>query len=171
MGLVLNAVVFAERAHRKQVRKYTGEPYIVHPLEVAQIVSSVPHTDEMLAAALLHDTVEDCNVTLDQIEKAFNKTVRELVWWLTDVSDKSTGNRETRKARDREHIATAPAQAQTIKLADLISNTQSIAFHDPVFAGLYMKEKHELLKVLTRGDKTLYSRAKGLVHDWHMEDR
>ena len=154
---------FATAAHGDQKRKYTGEPYIVHPIAVAEIVETVPHTEAMIAAALLHDVVEDTHVTLDQIEDRFGSEVAELVGWLTDISKVEDGNRRTRKALDRAHSAAAPAEAQTIKLADLIHNTASIEKHDPGFYRVYRQEKIELLKVLTKGDKSLMVRAQQQV--------
>src|SRR5210317_2166475 len=115
---------FATKAHGDQKRKYTNDPYIVHPIAVSEIVKTVAHTDEMVAAALLHDVVEDTDVTLDQIKDKFGSKVAELVGWLTDISRPEDGNRKTRKTLDREHSAEAPADAQTIKLADLIHNTK-----------------------------------------------
>ena len=154
---------FATAAHGDQKRKYTGDPYINHPIAVAKIVETVPHTDAMIAAALLHDVVEDTHVTLDQIKDKFGDKVAELVGWLTDISQPEDGNRRTRKALDRAHSANAPAEAQTIKLADLIHNTASIEKHDPGFYKVYKEEKIELLKVLTKGDKTLMYRAQQQV--------
>ena len=150
---------FATAAHSDQKRKYTGDPYINHPIAVAEIVKTVQHTEAMIAAALLHDVVEDTHVTIDQIEDRFGSEVAELVGWLTDISRPEDGNRRTRKALDRFHSADAPAEAQTIKLADLIHNSISIAEHDPNFWKVYKEEKIELLKVLTKGDKTLMYRA------------
>ena len=150
---------FATAAHSDQKRKYTGDPYINHPIAVAEIVKTVQHTEAMIAAALLHDVVEDTHVTIDQIEDRFGSEVAELVGWLTDISRPEDGNRRTRKALDRFHSADAPAEAQTIKLADLIHNSISIAEHDPNFWKVYKEEKIELLKVLTKGDKSLMYRA------------
>jgi (p)ppGpp synthase/HD superfamily hydrolase len=146
---------FATKAHGDQKRKYTNDPYIVHPIAVSEIVKTVAHTDEMVAAALLHDVVEDTDVTLDQIKDKFGSKVAELVGWLTDISRPEDGNRKTRKTLDREHSAEAPADAQTIKLADLIHNTKSIAKHDPHFWKVYKQEKIALLGVLTKGDSAL----------------
>ena len=154
---------FATAAHGDQKRKYTEDPYINHPIAVAEIVKTVPHTQEMVAAALLHDVVEDTHVTLDQIRDAFGDEVAELVSWLTDVSRPEDGNRRTRKELDRLHTANAPADAQTIKLADLIHNTASIEKHDPGFYKVYRQEKIELLKVLTKGNKDLLLRAQQQV--------
>ena len=162
MNIVDKALVFATAAHAavKQTRKYTGEPYIIHPIHVMSIVKTVTHTPEMLAAALLHDVVEDTGVTIELIDKEFGAEVSSLVEWLTDVSKPEDGNRTVRKAIDRKHIARAPAQAKTIKLADLISNTQSIVEHDLNFAEIYLKEKMDLLSVLQHGgDPTLWKEA------------
>lgn len=158
------AFVYAARAHDSagQVRKYTGQPYMVHPTEVARIVRSVPHTHEMVAAAYLHDTVEDTRATLTEIERYFGDVVATLVYWLTDVSRPEDGNRAARKAIDRAHLASAPAAAQTIKLADLIDNSRSIKKHDRDFWETYRREKLQLLDVLTEGDPTLWTRARKL---------
>lgn len=164
MSLVERARVFATAAHAAvdQKRKYTGEPYIVHPAEVVSIVKTVPHSSEMLAAAWLHDVVEDTNVTIQDIDREFDREVALLVMWLTD-SPHSVGNRDLRKQLDTSRLADAPADAQTIKLADIISNTSSIVLHDPNFAKVYLKEKAALLEVLTKGDPTLMERAKANV--------
>jgi (p)ppGpp synthase/HD superfamily hydrolase len=160
-NLVLRAASFAAEAHKGQVRKYTGQKYIVHPIEVMNIVASVPHTDAMLCAALLHDTVEDCGVTLEQIKELFGPEVEDLVFWLTDPPKGESGmNRAVRKELSRQRLEIAPPEAQTIKLADLISNTASIVKHDPDFAVVYLREKAELLKVLVHGDSTLMAKAK-----------
>lgn len=165
MDVITAAIDLATRSHAaiNQMRKYTGDPYICHPRAVAAIVASVPHTPEMIAAAWLHDVVEDTPTTIEDVRAACGDMVADLVEWLTDVSKPSDGNRAARKALDRAHSAAAPPEAQTIKLADLIDNAQSIAEHDPSFAVTYRREKMELLKVMTKGDKTLYDRALTLV--------
>src|SRR4051812_16652618 len=131
--LVERARAFATKAHASidQRRKYTNEPYVGHPIAVARIVSTVPHDPEMLAAALLHDVVEDTPVTIEEIRTEFGDRVADMVSDLTDVSQPGDGNRAVRKALDREHTAQASPEAQTIKLADLIDNTKSITRHDP----------------------------------------
>ena len=160
------AIEFATKAHEGQTRKYTGEPYIVHPLEVSDIVSTVEHTEEMLMAAVLHDTVEDTDTTIEDIDREFGPVVAQLVDELTDVSKPEDGNRATRKGIDREHSSQASAQGQTIKVADLISNTSSITEHDPDFAKVYMKEKALLLQVLDLADKNLLKKAQKMLDNW-----
>jgi (p)ppGpp synthase/HD superfamily hydrolase len=159
INIVTKALIFATKAHGDQVRKYTGEPYIVHPIEVMMIVKSVSHTDEMLCAALLHDTIEDTDVEWRDIANAFGEPIANLVHWLSDASRPSDGNRDARKAIDRAHIAKAPKEAQTIKCADLISNSRSILERDHDFAKVYLKEKLATLEVLTLADRELYYTA------------
>lgn len=166
MDVVRKAQVYAMAAHAAvgQKRKYTGEPYIVHPAEVASIVASVPgSTPDMVAAAWLHDVIEDTGCTFTDVHMAFGIDIATLVGWLTDVSKPEDGNRAKRKAMDREHTAQAPAEAQTIKLADLISNSRSIMQHDPEFAKTYLEEKRLLLEVMTKGDRGLHAQASKFV--------
>lgn len=162
---VHKAYQFAKKAHEGQTRKYTNESYICHPVEVMSIVSTVDYTEEMLAAALLHDNFEDCGVTLYEIEKEFGWQVMAYVNDLSDVSKSEDGNRVVRKKLDRDWIAEGDPKSKTIKLADLISNSRSIVKHDKDFARVYIKEKELLLEVLTGGDATLYAVAKQIVED------
>ncbi|CDX26726.1 Uncharacterized 19.2 kDa protein in cobO 3'region (modular protein) [Mesorhizobium plurifarium] len=161
LNIVDLALSVASEAHGSinQKRKYSNEDYVAHPIAVAEIVRSVPHTPEMVAAALLHDVVEDTPVEQAQILRDFGHKVADLVSWLTDVSKPEDGNRAARKALDRDHIAGAPSEAKTIKLADLIDNTSTIKERDPDFWKIYRLEKLALLEVLKDGDPTLWARA------------
>lgn len=167
MELVERARVFATAAHASvsQLRKYTNEPYIVHPAEVVSIVASRPHNSEMLAAAWLHDVVEDTGVPVTLIWSEFGSVVASYVNWLTNPSKEEDGNRERRKSIDREFIRNAPAEVKTIKLADLISNCSSIVQHDQKFAKTYLEEKRLMLEVLREGDSVLFERAASIVGD------
>ena len=164
IDIIERAEQFAVKAHGPQKRKYSGDPYIVHPLEVAKIVQGVPHTNAMVAAAILHDVIEDTEASYDDVAVNFGSVVADLVDELTDVSKPEDGNRAVRKALDRAHLAKASADAQTIKLADVISNSQDIKANDPSFAKVYIEEMKALLEVLTKGDKTLYAKAKEIVY-------
>ncbi len=159
--LISAARRFAIEAHERidQRRKYTGEPYWVHPQAVARLVASVSDDATLIAAAWLHDTVEDTPVTLADIRRQFGERVAVLVSDLTDVSRPEDGNRALRKRIDRQHSARAHADAKTVKLADLIHNTESIVDHAPEFAHVYLAEKALLLEVLTEGHPQLYQRA------------
>ena len=166
--LVQKAFVFASAAHAAvgQKRKYSGAPYIVHPVEVCAIVSTVEdHTTEMLAAALLHDVVEDTQVSMEVIHALFGPIVALHVNGLTDISRPKDGNRKIRKAIDCEHTISQAKQTQTIKVADLISNTRDITEADPNFAVVYMKEKRAILEGMT-ADEKLLKEAWKLLDEW-----
>jgi len=163
--LIERAKEFAIHAHKRifHARKYSLQPYDVHLRAVAELVSSVCDDPEMIAAAWLHDTVEDTPATFPEIENAFGPGVMRLVEELTDVSRPSDGNRAARKAIDRRHTAQASPRAKTIKLADLIDNCKYIFKHDIRFGRVYLEEMAALLEVLTEGDATLLDQARSLV--------
>ena len=163
--LVTQARIFATAAHAAvgQKRKHTGEDYIVHPTAVAMTLPA-NIGDEYIAAAFLHDVVEDTFVTHIQIKDMFGEKVCKIVKALTDEPFIENGaNRKARKAIDRERLSKADAGTQTIKVADLIDNTKSIVEFDPKFAPVYLAEKALLLDVLTNADSTLLSIAKEQV--------
>ena len=161
MDLVERAREYAINAHKRidHRRKYTQHPYSVHLAEVAKHVSSVTDDPDLIAAAWLHDVVEDTSATLYDIELEFGKAIAELVEDLTDVSKPSDGNRATRKAIDRQHLTQASPGAKTVKLADLIDNCQDICKNDKRFAKVFLEEMDPLLSVLQEGDTTLYELA------------
>lgn len=165
LSLYVRSVVFARKAHSMQVRKYTNEPYIVHPEEVAHLVFYYTRDWEAATAAILHDVLEDTDRTYDDIEEKFGKSIADLVMMVTDVSTPEDGNRAARKAIDREHIAKGSAQAHNIKLADIMSNVASIVEHDPDFAFVYVNEKLLQIEVLTKGDAALYKAAAKVLDD------
>ena len=161
---------YAKKAHGTQTRKYTGEPYINHPIEVARIVASVTNDCEVICAAFLHDVIEDTEVTFENIQSVgFGFHIARMVREVSDISRLVDGNRAVRKAIDLSHLAKASAGGQTIKLADLIHNTESICRYDLGFARTYMREKRALLKVLTKGNAELHKRAAELVHNYFEE--
>ncbi len=159
--LVQRAQVYATKAHQRigQLRKYNKQPYHVHLEAVAELVAEVTDDPEAIAAAWLHDTVEDTPATLEDIEENFGLPVAELVEELTDVSKPSDGNRARRKAIDRDHSAQASPRAKTVKLGDLIDNCKDITKHDPRFAKVYLVEMGALLDVLDEGDERLFQEA------------
>lgn len=149
--LVRMAQLFAQAAHGAtgQVRRYTGEPYIEHPAEVVALLKRAGVTDDaMLAAAWLHDVVEDTKIHGLEIVRVFGGPVGLLVQEMTDVTTLEDGNRATRKRVECLRWVSAFSQAKTIKCADLISNTRSIREHDPKFWPVYRAEALALLEVL-----------------------
>lgn len=161
--LISEALIFAARAHEGQKRKYSGIPYIFHPISVSRIVWEVNTDEEVVAAALLHDTMEDTETTYQDIYANFGERVADLVLDVTDVSTPEDGNRAKRKDIDREHLRRASPDGQTIKLADLIDNTKTIVRFDPDFARVYLREKMDLLQVLNKGNMRLWEEALSLV--------
>lgn len=159
--LIVAADRIAERAHAGQLRKYTGEPYIVHPRAVADLVRTVPHTPAIVAAALLHDVLEDTAITADEIRAELGEEVTQLVFALTDQVPKSAGNRAVRKRLEAERLARTPSAAQTVKVADMIHNLESIVAHDRGFARIYVREMEYLLGLLDVADATLRGLAQG----------
>jgi hypothetical protein len=113
--------------------------------------------DVMAQVCWLHDCTEDQVVTLDTLEAKFGGVVAYAVEQLSDME---AGNRAERKAASRERLSKAWAWVQTIKVADIISNTAGIVLHDPKFAVMYLEEKRLLLDVLTRADPRLVAIAR-----------
>ena len=111
----------------------------------------------VVPAAWLHDCVEDQGVTVPALRDAFGDMVAEGVRLLSDLE---VGNRAQRKAMSRDRLANAPGWVQTIKCADLISNTRSIVMHDSKFATVYLEEKRLLLARLTAADQRLLAIAR-----------
>ena len=153
-----NPLQFAMEKHKLQKRKYTGDPYWVHLVEVQGIaVSSYLSLNpvgylidtgmlkQISTIAMLHDVIEDKWATEEEIEELYGKEILKGVLWLTD---RETGNRQERKKQAAERIGKAPGYIQLIKLADVMSNTASIALHDPKFAKTYLKEKEYLLECI-----------------------
>jgi len=163
--LIARARRFATEAHERidQRRKYTNKPYQEHLKSVAELVAGITEDAEMIAAAWLHDTIEDTPATFGDLEREFGPAVRDLVAQLTDVSKPGDGNRAVRKAIDRDHTARACPRAKTVKLADLIDNCGDICRHDARFARVYLGEAASLLEVLREGDERLYRRAQKAV--------
>lgn len=162
------AELFADMAHSSigQRRKYTHEPYIIHPMNVAYLVKIAGGSDEMISAAFLHDVLEDVapiNPLFGEYEisKRFGKEALTLVQALTDISKPEDGNREKRKYNEREKYKLASNEVKTIKLADLIDNSLTICQYDKQFARVYLKEKSLLLPYLLGGNSNLWN----LAHD------
>lgn len=123
-SMVKKAIAFATQAHEGQFRKGTTRPYIVHPLEVGEIVATMTDDEEIISAAILHDTVEDCDgVTVEMIEAEFSARVANLV--AQESEDKSR-SWEERKGATIERMRIAPRAVKLIGLGDKLSNMRGI---------------------------------------------
>lgn len=163
MSLAYQAMMFAREVHKDQRRKYTGNPYADHLAEVAGIVGAIASRKWVvgptlvMAVAWLHDCMEDQGVTYSDLIDRFGMAIAEGVFMLSDMEE---GNRSERKAAARARLSKAADWVQTIKCADLISNTASIVQHDPKFAVTYLEEKRLLLDVMTKADPRLLALAR-----------
>lgn len=161
---------FADEAHGEQQRKYTPDRYIVHPIRVMNTCRNYTDDISVLAAALLHDVLEDTPVTEKDIktflrtlmpEEQVVKTISHVVD-LTDVYTKSAFpklNRRARKDKEIERLSKIQPESQTIKYADIIDNSDEIVDHDPDFARVFLMEGRAILKKMNRGDPQLYEMA------------
>ncbi|MBQ2171757.1 MAG: bifunctional (p)ppGpp synthetase/guanosine-3',5'-bis(diphosphate) 3'-pyrophosphohydrolase [Bacteroidales bacterium] len=128
--LLDRAIVFAVKAHAGTERRGKGFPYIVHPMEAMEIVATMTPDQELLAAAALHDTVEDTDVTIEQIRAEFGDRIASLVAAESDdvvegVSEEDSWHGRKQAAIDR--LARAPHDAKMVALGDKLSNMRAIA--------------------------------------------
>lgn len=152
MELFDKAMNLAVTAHQGSTRKSSNIPYILHPVEVAAIASRITDNYDVLCAALLHDVVEDANISLDYIEKEFNSYVAMLVSCETENKRKDLPSSQTWKIRKLESInelaEITDRGAKIIWLADKLSNMRSIAsvytqVGDAVWNNFHQKDKDE----------------------------
>ena len=128
--LLDRAILFAVRAHSGTERRGKGFPYIVHPLEAVSIAATITSDQEILAAAALHDTVEDTDITIEQIRAGFGDRVASLVTAETDIviagrSDEESWHDRKQAAIDR--LARVPRDAKIVAMGDKLSNMRAIA--------------------------------------------
>ena len=151
-NLIAKAIAFATAKHAGQ-KRYNGDPYIVHPIAVAEMVAGIGGTEAMIAAAILHDTLEDTATTEAELLTKFGPEVTKLVVELTNVFTSKaypSVNRAERKAKECDRLALVSPEAQTIKVADIIHNRPAIIAHDPKFAPIWLSERNTWLAVLTK---------------------
>lgn len=166
---------FVKDEHGDQVRKYTGEPYWYHVFEVAKIVSK--YEDGAIEIALGHDLLEDTNCTESKLESQLLSLGYDLlntdfiVQGIIDLTDVYTPedfpdlNRANRKAFEAERLSSINPLSQSIKYADLIHNSQSIAKYDPGFAKIYFKEKRMILSGMRDGNQELLKYCEKIINN------
>lgn len=153
--LVDRAIVFAVKAHHDTERRGKGFPYIVHPMEAMEIVATITPDQELLAAAALHDTIEDTDVTVEQIRAEFGERIAELVHAESDqfpegVSEEDSWHDRKKAAIDR--LSAASHDAKIVAMGDKLSNMRAI-WRD------YQVKGDELWKIFHVKDKA--------SHEWH----
>ncbi len=124
MEIVEKALQVASKAHRKQCRKNTDIPYITHPVAVGMILLKAGYNDELIAAGFLHDTVEDTDITLEDIRREFGTKIAEIVAGCSEP-DKSLSWID-RKEHTLEFLKTASEDIRAVACADKLHNIQSI---------------------------------------------
>ena len=128
--MVDRAIAFATKAHEGQLRKGTQRPYIVHPIEVGDIVSTMTRDEEIISAAILHDTIEDCEgITKEILAQEFSERVANMVAQESEDKSKSWIERKTATIK---HLGDAPIEVKMIGLADNLSNMRDINRDYPV---------------------------------------
>jgi guanosine-3',5'-bis(diphosphate) 3'-pyrophosphohydrolase len=165
---------FADKAHGDQMRKYTPERYIVHPLRVMEMCRQYTSDLAILAAAILHDVLEDTPVTQKEMleflctvmDPGNAKKTMKLVVELTDEFVKSaypSFNRRKRKAMETERLIKTSPDSQTIKYADIYDNCLEIVKHDRHFARVFLSECKNILSKLDKGNPDLWKKAMQIV--------
>jgi guanosine-3',5'-bis(diphosphate) 3'-pyrophosphohydrolase len=175
METLLDQIIeFADKAHGEQRRKYADERYIAHPVRVMQTCRRVTEDLGVLAAAVLHDVLEDTEVRKNELKNflvsvmpaVLASRTLQLVVDLTDVyvkKDYPKMNRRTRKAKELLRLEKTSPDSQTIKYADIMDNTREIVKHDADFADVFLRECRAILRKLDKGNKVLYDEAVHLV--------
>ena len=172
--IIQQVTSLADSYHGAQLRKFTGERYIVHPVRVMETVREYNSDTRVLCAALLHDVLEDTPVTEEEMkrsllavfDKADAEKVTKLVVDLTDIFIKGSYprlNRRSRKEREAKRLSQVSGDAQTIKYADLIDNVTDIVRQDADFARTYIHEARKMLEVMDAGHPLLRERAMRMV--------
>lgn len=161
MTIIIKALQFSARAHKGQTRKYTGEDYWFHCRNVAKMVSEkvgIYHEDHdvLVAAAYLHDTLEDTETTYCQLIREFGGRVAWLVSELTDYYTPErfpNNNRRWRKGMEAVRLGQISANAKIIKLCDVSANiSDHLVERDPKFAIPYLREKADVLESMGFGE-------------------
>lgn len=161
--MIVRAAHFAKLCHAGQTRKYNGYPYITHPIRVAgRTATHDMATSELVSAAFMHDVMEDCGVSCDQIEFMFGNVVAGYVAALTNAPRQEGMLRAERKRLDRYRIALIPKECKVVKMIDRIDNLLELDISNG-FAKLYAEESLLLLEVLREADDDLADELKAMA--------
>ena len=158
MTKIEKAVLFATKAHAGQLRKGSEKPYILHPMEAMAIVTKYTDDEDVIAAAVLHDTVEDTTVTLERLEKEFSPRVAALVASVTEDKKKNLPAESTWLERKREailHLETASHETKLLCLADKYSNLRDMYDDIEDFGSEYWQ---------------LFNQKDGRMHAWYYRE-
>ncbi len=162
--MILSAAQFAAQAHAGQFRKYSQppRPYFTHVAAVAGRVAGWAQDESVVAAAFLHDVVEDCQVTFEQLTEEFGPIVSDYVRWLTEYSHQvdSREKRAVRIAMNHDYLARAPGVMQKVKLEDRLHNLEELQAAPVGFLRRYCQESEGLLRAIGSADDQLAARIR-----------
>jgi (p)ppGpp synthase/HD superfamily hydrolase len=154
--MILRAARFAREAHHNQGRKWSADAYILHPARVASRVSLLEDaTEEMVAAAWMHDILEDTPVEAADVEWACGEKVMRMVVAMTNPAKRSRLPRAERKKIDREHLMKQSPEVKMIKMLDRIDNLRDLPGAPAKFKKLYASESLLLAEVVGDADELL----------------
>lgn len=150
------ALAYASEKHKDQVRKLTGQPYILHPMEVATIIATLTNDEDVMCAGLLHDVIEDCKANAEEIKSLFGERVYNLV--LEETEDKKEGRSkvDTWKERKEESLqelaSSKDINVKILWLSDKLSNVRSLY-------RAFLTERDNLWNYFNQSDKKM--------HEWY----
>jgi GTP diphosphokinase / guanosine-3',5'-bis(diphosphate) 3'-diphosphatase len=165
LSVVDLARAVALEAHKNHYRKYNGRPYSTHLEDVVWLLRDTPEGQdpEVPAMAWLHDTIEDQVLTIDFVLSHFGPRIADGVLSLSDLLPRSFP-RKARKTAYLEKLRVASGEVQTIKVADIISNTVGLGLYDPAFAeNCYLHEKEQQLQAMTKANANLLRIALAVI--------
>lgn len=172
-NLILKAKLWAKKSHSGQTRKYTGEPYFNHPFRVACDTMRIDYMAEHhICAAFLHDVLEDCKDTYEELYLEFGYLTAHIVIGLTSYSKqiKSTANRRDRKKMDLEYLIKQSQCTKVIKMLDRIDNLEDFLetfsyteYLDKDFLAMYCEETKQLLTAIGASDNHVADRLTDLI--------
>ena len=162
---------FATEAHKGQVRKFTNEPYINHPLRVMETVKLFNGDEKVWAAAVGHDLIEDTSVTILDIEKEFKMGVALMVFQVTSPSKQFPHlSRADRKAMDRYQLSVSNGESQDIKYADIFDNVPDMMKNNPDkdFSKQYVLEKIADMHVMFAGNAIMREKVMKMLYGYSL---
>lgn len=158
--VVKKAFEFAAKAHAGVTRRWSGEPYVEHPARVAASLAALGFDPDVVAAGYLHDVIEDCPVSAEELAAEFGPRIAALVVEVSNPKKVPGMSKADRLAAVVNHLAASSYGGASIKLADMLDNSSNVAEHDPAFAKWYLPQIAAKVAVLGHGHPELLAMVK-----------
>jgi len=159
------ALITATNAHLGQVRKYTNEPYINHPIRVSEWLATFHVGEQIEAAALCHDVIEDCDCAYEDLEAHVGVNVADIVLEVTNLNFVDGTPRHKKFWANLAKLMCASHQAQTLKCGDIYDNCKDVYELDPSYAVRYIAEKFILIRLFTRAQSNVLEATVNMLSD------